>query len=45
MLVLTYYMQYIEKTTFLLAHQEDPVGTEPDIVWRLSSIAKKFVIY
>jgi len=42
MLVLTYYMQYIEKTTFLLAHQEDPVGTEPDIVWRISSIAKKY---
>merc|ERR1712142_170944 len=42
MLVLTYYMQYIEKTTFLLAHQEDPVGTEPDVVWKLSSIAKKY---
>jgi len=43
--VLTIYMNYCEKSIFLIAHEKDPIGTEPDVVWTLSSSMLKYDQY
>nr|CAB3266524.1 probable signal peptidase complex subunit 2 [Phallusia mammillata] len=40
--VLTLHANFREKNVFLVAHQKDPVGTEPDIVWTLSSAMARY---
>lgn len=45
MAVLTLYMNYYEKSIFMIAHQKDPIGTEPDVVWTLSSNMLKYDKY
>ncbi|CAK8698506.1 signal peptidase complex subunit 2-like [Clavelina lepadiformis] len=40
--LLTLYANFCEKNIFLVAHQKDPVGTEPDIVWTLASTMIRF---
>uniref|UniRef100_H2Y7S9 Signal peptidase complex subunit 2 n=1 Tax=Ciona savignyi TaxID=51511 RepID=H2Y7S9_CIOSA len=40
--VLTLHVNFREKNIFLVAHQKDPVGTEPDTVWSLSSTMLKY---
>jgi len=42
MCVLTLHLNFFEKNIFLVAHQTDPVGTEPDIVWTFSSTMLKY---
>ncbi|XP_002126209.3 signal peptidase complex subunit 2-like [Ciona intestinalis] len=40
--VLTLHANFKEKNIFLVAHQKDPVGTEPDIVWTVASSMLKY---
>jgi len=40
--VLTIYTSYIEQNIFLIAHQKDPIGTEPDVVWTMCSYMAKY---
>lgn len=45
MCLLTAYTTFVEKSIFLIAHQKDPIGTEPDVVWTLSSTMAKYDNY
>lgn len=42
MLVLTFYMTYIERGCFMISLEKDKAGIDPDNVWRLTSKLKRF---
>ncbi|CAD5118187.1 DgyrCDS6914 [Dimorphilus gyrociliatus] len=40
--ILTLYMTYVERGTFFICYEKDPVGVSKDDVWKLSSTLKKY---
>ena len=42
--VFTLHATFMEKNIFLVAHQKDIAGTEPDVVWTLSSSMVRLVM-